>query len=199
MMTCRLLKASLSVLLIGMLVFGNVAPQAQQQGSGLLAGSGPANGRGKSKLLKRDREWLAQAYAEGKTEAMLLIASSTGMNSSVVQQVTLAGRKLRYRDDEVDSLRVKVPLGTVDKLARLTSVQALTVDTVPLRDTSAGDPISVKSTQEANPPQLAIKPPDRNTPAENPYLPTAQIGAPQFVAAHPTFDGRGVTIGLLEV
>jgi len=34
--------------------------------------------------------------------------------------------------------------------------------------------------------------------AENPYVPTRDIGAPQFVGLHPSFDGRGTTIAFLE-
>ncbi len=190
-----LIRTSLSILLIVVFLFGNVAPQAQQRGRTRLLEGNSAHFRGRSKLLKRDRESLAQAYAEGKTEVMLVIASAPGMNASVVNQLAQLGGKLRYREDEVDYLRLKVPLGSVDKIARLSSVEALSVDTVPLRDTSAALQSPVDG---SNPRQLVIRPPDRNTPAENPYLPTAQIGAPQFIAKHPTFDGRGVTIGLIE-
>ena len=38
----------------------------------------------------------------------------------------------------------------------------------------------------------------RRRQAENPYLPTVDIGAPQFIRDHPTFDGRGVTIGNVD-
>ena len=56
------------------------------------------------------------------------------------------------------------------------------------------------------PPQFPAKPPPSNLPflsakeltAQNPYVPTQDIGAPQFVKAHPTFDGRGVTIAIAE-
>lgn len=194
-----LIRTSLFILLTVVFLFGNVAPRAQQKGRTRLTESNSANFRGKIKLLKRDREWLAQAYSEGKTEVMLVIASSPGMNASVVNQLALIGGKLRYREDEVDYLRVKVPLRTVEKIARFSGVEALNVDTVPLRDTSVEDPAGESPTSGTNPHQPLISPPDRNTPAENPYLPTAQIGAPQFIAEHPTFDGRGVTIGLLEI
>ena len=190
-----LIRTSLSILLIVVFLFGNVAPQALQPGGTRLVEGSSASFRGRSKLLKRDRESLAQAYAEGKTEVMLVLASSRGMNASVVNELAQLGGKLRYREDEVDYLRLKAPLGSVDKIARLSSVEALSVDTVPLRDTSATLQNPVEG---STPDQLVIRPPDRNTPAENPYLPTAQIGAPQFIAKHPTFDGRGVTIGLFE-
>ena len=51
---------------------------------------------------------------------------------------------------------------------------------------------------EAGGAEAAPAPPGPGTPAENPQLPTRDIGAPQFVAAHPTYDGRGVVIGILD-
>src|SRR2546428_5630234 len=40
--------------------------------------------------------------------------------------------------------------------------------------------------------------PGRSTPLENPYMPTQDIGAPQFIRTHPTYDGRGVTIAMVR-
>jgi hypothetical protein len=187
------MKTSLSILLVILFLFGNAGLQ-QTQTAQVMNSLPIFNGR--SKLLKRDREWLAHAYAEGKTEVMLVIASAPGRNAFVANQLALLRGKLRFRDDEVDYLRAELPISNVDQIARLRDIEALSVDAIPLSDTSYGDTSTVQTTGSA--PQSVIRPPDRNTPAENPYLATAEIGAPQFVAQHPTFDGRGVTIGLLE-
>jgi len=40
--------------------------------------------------------------------------------------------------------------------------------------------------------------PDASTPNDNPYMPIRDIGASQFMAANPTWDGRGVTIGIVD-
>ena len=40
--------------------------------------------------------------------------------------------------------------------------------------------------------------PDKNTPAENPYNPSFETGAVDFVKKNPKADGRGVTIGILD-
>ena len=44
----------------------------------------------------------------------------------------------------------------------------------------------------------AISAPGAATPRVNPYMPTQDIGAAQFVNANPTYDGRGVTIGIVD-
>ena len=41
-------------------------------------------------------------------------------------------------------------------------------------------------------------PPGAATPRSNPYLPTRDIGSAQFVAANPSWDGRDVTIGIVD-
>ena len=33
---------------------------------------------------------------------------------------------------------------------------------------------------------------------QNAYMPTGRIGAPQFIQAHPTYDGRGVKVGIVD-
>src|ERR1041384_5514729 len=184
------MKTSLSLSLIALFLFGNIVPQGQRQ---------PANQAvtvdGKSKLLKRDRETLAEAYAEGKTEVMMVIAAAPGMNASVATQLAGVGAKIRYRDDEIDYLRVVIPVVRVEQISRLHDIESLNMDTVPLSTTSHPDS---QTKNAVTPSEDAISPPDRNAPAENPSLATARIGAPQFMAEHPTFDGRGVTIGLFE-
>ena len=41
--------------------------------------------------------------------------------------------------------------------------------------------------------------PSAATPRANPYMPIADTGAAAFTAAHPTWDGRGVTVGVLDL
>ena len=40
--------------------------------------------------------------------------------------------------------------------------------------------------------------PGPDTPVDNPYMPTNETGSTDFVKAHPEWDGRGVTIGVLD-
>jgi hypothetical protein len=143
-------------------------------------------GRG---LGKHDRELLAQAVARGDATVPLLIAAQPGAMRNVVSGITALGGTVRYRDDDVSYLRVVVPTAQVDPAARLSGVEAANLDElIPLDNPK----------QAAGTATASIPPPGPATPAENPYLPTRDIGAPQFVAAHPTFDGRGVKIGILD-
>ena len=150
------------------------------------AGAGPDGGNG---LSKQDREALAEATIAGKSTVGVLIASKTGANATVVAGLQGLGANVRYRDDSIDYVRAFVPINKVNDVANLNGVQAVTLDRlIPIDDPSA----------EPGGTEAVPTPPGPGTPAENSQLPTRDIGAPQFVAAHPTYDGRGVVIGILD-
>jgi subtilisin family serine protease len=150
----------------------------------VAGGAGAAGGSGKPKLSKEDRAALAQARANGDKQVTMLIAAKTGQMSAVADGVTSLGGIVRQTEASIDYVRATVPIDKVEAVASLDAVQQASLDIlIPLDDPSA----------EATP-----TPPGPSTPAENPQLPTRDIGAPQFVAAHPTYDGRGVVIGILD-
>ena len=147
----------------------------------------------RSKLRKHDRLRLVEAQAQGEKKLILLIASVEGANQSVLRLVASLGGSVEYRDDDVSYLRVKVPTENVEKLARSPDIQALNISgMMDYLNSPSPEPSPGVATSNR------IAPPGRNTPAENPYLPGRDIGSPQFITQHPTFDGRGATIGIVD-
>jgi subtilisin family serine protease len=151
----------------------------------LLAGSaGAADGAGSPKLSKEDRAALAEARANGEKQVTMLIAAKPGEMNAVAEGVTGLGGTVRKTEASIDYVRATVPTDKVEAVASLDAVQQASLDIlIPLDDPS---------------PDATPTPPGPGTPAENPQLPTRDIGAPQFVAAHPTYDGRGAVIGILD-
>jgi hypothetical protein len=152
------------------------------------------------KLQKHDRSRLSEARAQGKTDVTLLIASISGGNEAVAREVAKVDGTIRYRADDISYLRVVVPTETVEQLTKSSNVEVVSLDGYP--DYYSNAPVDSSTGNDESDSQRNIvdltPAPDRDTPAENPYLPTKDIGAPQFVKAHPTFDGRGVTIAIVE-
>lgn len=142
-----------------------------------------------NKLRKGDRERLIAAKVQGKSDVTLMIAAKPGMNAVAAREITDLGAVVRFREDAVDYLRARVPLDRVSEIARLNSVEVMAIDGFQFYFTSQDLPVSRP---------IKNPPPDANTPPENPYLPTTDIGAPQFIREHPTFDGRGVTIANVD-
>ncbi len=140
---------------------------------------------------KVDRVQLAKARAAGETTVTLLVAARPGKAASAATALRALGAAIAYRDDTLDYLRATVPIDQVDAAASLADVQAVELDQVlPLPDPRP-EPEGVVGVIPRPAPTAA-------TPRVNPYMPTQDVGAAQFVDANPTWDGRGVTIGILD-
>ncbi len=140
-------------------------------------------------LSKADREQLATAIANGQTSVTLLIAAKGGAAKQVVNGVQALGGTIGYRDDALGYIRATVPTGKTEAAALLPGVQAVDLDEI----VPIGDP-APEGAMEPTP----QTPPSASTPNNNPYMPTGDTGGSQFVAAHPTWDGRGVTVGIVD-
>lgn len=119
----------------------------------------------------------------------ILVASQPAANKTVASGISSLGGTIRYRDDDVGYIRAKIDETKIDAVKQLSGVQAVERDSIiPLDDPTpeaAGDATDVAA-------------PGPGTPAENAYMPTRDIGAPQFVGSHPGYDGRGVKVGILD-
>ena len=141
------------------------------------------------KLGKHDRALLAQARAAGESTVMLLLAAKDGQNAAAVAALEGAGAKVEYRSDDVSYLRVSLPIDSADVVETIDSIQAADVDeVVPLPDPSP----------EASAPVTPQPAPGAATPNDNAYMPIGETGSSAFLAAHPTWDGRGVRIGIID-
>jgi len=136
-----------------------------------------------------DRELLAAARTNGESSVTLLIAASSGQNRSVASAIEGLGGIVRYREDSLDYLRARIAIDKAEQVADLKGVDAVDVDEI--------IPLELPS-PEGIAPIIAQTAPDASTPNDNPYMPTRDTGAAQFLAAHPTWDGRGVTIGQVD-
>lgn len=140
------------------------------------------------KLSNDDRARLATAIAAGATQVTMLFATIESATAAVASGLVSLGATVRKQDADVGYIRADVPTDKVELAAKLPGVVASELDQVfDVPRPGAGD--------DAAPAQL---PPDDTTPAQNAYMPTRDTGAPQFVAANPTWDGRGTTIGILD-
>src|ERR687897_612477 len=154
----------------------------------LTAAVAPAKTPG-GKLSKEESALLRQANPSGDKTVTLLVAAQLGQTKTVVDGLQALGATIRYRDDALGYIRADVPTGKVKEAFALSGVLASDIDAlIPLPDPRP----------EAISPVLAQPAPNAATPRQNPYMPTRDTGAAQFVDANPTWDGRGVTIGIVD-
>jgi hypothetical protein len=145
-------------------------------------------GRGKG-LSKHDRALLSEAVAQGQETVTLLIAARRGADREVIRLLEGMGAVIRYHEADISYIRAIVPVAVADQVAKLDEVEAVDLaEVIPF----------VNPLPDVSEEQVNVNPPGADTPAVNPYMPTGDIGAPQFVAQNPTYDGRGVVVGIVD-
>ncbi|MEV5963530.1 S8 family serine peptidase [Kribbella sp. NPDC051952] len=143
----------------------------------------------KKDLGYSDKALLQKARSKGHKSVTLLVAADKGQSNDVAERLTKLGASIEKRTDSIGYLRVKINIDKAEDVANVAGVRAADVDDlVPLED-----PRPQGGTDPA--PQPA---PKATTPRVNPYMPTGDIGSAQFVNSNPTWDGRGVTVGILD-
>jgi len=145
-------------------------------------------------LGAHDRELLAQAQAKGTKRVTVMITTDRGRTGAVADGLTKLGGTVATRYDQVGYLRASVPTDAVLRAAAVSGVAAVDLDETIKQPTP--DPAGTRPAAAA---QAELLPgPGPTTPAANPYMPTNETGAVEFKRQHPTWDGRGVTIGILD-
>lgn len=158
-------------------------------------------------LFKDARGELAAARARGDTMVTLVIAAMPGANVRAAKLAGQLGGTIRYRDDVVDYLRVRIPVDSVDRLVRDASVHS--VDVSISRSSRAlglaGEPTGYGAADHSSLPSLAVDtikgqwpPVLPETPLINRYDPVSDMGGLEWRKAHPTFDGRGTTVAIID-
>ena len=177
------------------LVVGVLAVGALPAGATPATENGPPKVAGKDILGSHDRDLLAQAQAKGAKRVTVMVAAQPGRAAAVDAELTKLGATVANRVDEVGYVRASVPTGAVLRAAAVPGIVAVDLDESIRRP----DPDLTAGSRAQAAPQAALLPgPGPSTPAANPYMPTNETGAVAFKQAHPTWDGRGVTIGILD-
>ncbi|MFH8799513.1 S8 family serine peptidase [Streptomyces sp. NPDC017936] len=154
------------------------------------------------KLGSDDADLLAEAKADGDKTVTLMVATAPGQTEQVADELdAVKGGSVGRSYDKLGYVRATVPTAKADSAiaaaAKLSSVHAIDLrqeivldDPTPSADTAkkAGSTASART----------YPAPNGKTPAENPYNPSFETGAVDFVKKNPKADGRGVTIGVLD-
>lgn len=154
------------------------------------------------KLGSADAELLQEAKSKGDKTVTVMVATAPGQTKQVAQQLgAVEGASVGRTYDDLGYVRATLPTGKADAAlkaaVKLNSVHGIDLrheiqlpDPRPDADREGGT--AKKTAAETYPA------PDANTPAKNPYNPSFETGAVDFVKQNPLADGRGVTIGIMD-
>ncbi|WP_306323092.1 MULTISPECIES: S8 family serine peptidase [unclassified Streptomyces] len=153
------------------------------------------------KLGAQDAELLAKAQAEGKKNVTMMVATAPGKTEQVADQFdAVKGGSVGRTYDKLGYVRATVPTKSAE--AAIKAAEKLdSVHAIDLRQEIAlDDPTpAADTTKDADRAATgSYSGPGKDTPAKNPYNPSFETGAVDFVKQHPKADGRGTTIGILD-
>lgn len=171
-------------------------------------------------LFKDARGELAAARARGDTMVTLVVATMSRANARAARLVTRLGGTVGYRDDDVDYLRVRLPVDSVERFVRDPLVHSADVSISRLsrafglantgdgsfatgdeRRTTPGLPFDAWSAArvfQADTVRRPWPPVLPETPLVDRYDPLNDMGGVEWRKANPTFDGRGTTIAIID-
>ncbi len=140
-------------------------------------------------LGARDEKLLAKAENRGAKRVQLIVMAQRGQTGAVAGTVKALGGFVGMTNDKVGYLRAVVPTDKVRDLATTDAVLAIDLNEV-LNAPEPPERATAAAVQQSGP--------SSSTPDANPFMPTRETRSTAFKKAHPTWDGRGVTIGVID-
>ena len=144
----------------------------------------------RDKLGQADRDLLAEAVADGDKTVTLILATKTGEAGDVAASVEDLGGTVGKRVDRIGYVRATVPTKSVTKAAGLADVLKVDLNSTIELD----DPSVDRGRRRGDLGRARCQHAGRQPVHADPARPAAVA----FKKAHPTWDGRGVTIGVLD-
>ncbi|MEU6169034.1 S8 family serine peptidase [Streptomyces tanashiensis] len=155
------------------------------------------------KLGAIDAQRLTEAEASGEKNVTVLVATVPGATEQVTAQLdAVAGASVGKQQDALGYVRATLPTAkaaaAIKAATQLSSVQSVDLQAEIALDDPTPDAGAATGAVAGTTVTTTYPAPGRNTPAKNPYNPSHETGAVDFVKEHPKADGRGVTIGILD-
>ncbi|MFF5492288.1 S8 family serine peptidase [Streptomyces aquilus] len=198
----RVVRIAVAAGLVAALSAAGPIPMAFSADADTPAAADPGVKSAAAKLGSDDAELLAEAKAAGDKNVTLMVATAPGKTEQVADELdAVKGGSVGRTYDKLGYVRATVPTAKADSAiaaaAKLSSVHGIDLrqeialdDPTPAADTAKGAASSATT--------KTYPAPDKKTPAVNPYNPSFETGAVDFVQDHPKADGRGITIGILD-
>ena len=140
---------------------------------------------GPSRLTARAMELLDAALAAGRTSVVIIVSTRTSRGDNVARGLEALGATIINKDNSLGYVSALIGVDRVKAASALADVDLVDLDELIQLEPPTVDDLNAPA-------------PGPGTPAQNSYMPTRDTGAPQFVAANPTWDGRGTVIGILD-
>ncbi len=198
----RTMAALAAVVAAGSMSLTAIPAQADTSAPAATAAADKLGSHDRALVATYERQHRARTVPQGAQRAVpdfvtVMLAVKDGRTEEVRQALTELGADVTRTDAEIGYVKANVGFADVDKVVALDGVLRADVDELlELEDTGTGDSGAATVTQAAGTELPAA--PSAKTGDDNPYMPTRDTGSVDFKAKNPAFDGRGVTIGIMD-
>jgi hypothetical protein len=157
----------------------------------------------KRPLMKDVVVEITEFIAKGNKFISICVLSFEGENPAVVKEAERLGGEILYRNDEISYLSVILPVDKIIDFVACKEIEAVMVDRGyfgPDQHTGMeNDKTTSNQSEFLKSIDSTMWPPrPSDYPLHHLYHPWKDLDAIDFLKDNPTFDGRGVVIGLLE-
>jgi subtilisin family serine protease len=121
-----------------------------------------------------------------------------GSTDAAARKLTELGAEVTRTEPEIGYVKANVPFAAVDQVVALDDVLRVDADELLRLDDTRADAGTSGTAATAGDAEGLPAAPSAATPDDNPYMPTRETGSVAFKTEHPTYDGRGVTIGVMD-
>ena len=142
-------------------------------------------------LPAESRIALAEVRAAAETSAPMMFLARTGKNAALAHALLAIHAKIRVRDDGIDYIRARVPIAAVDAALRLPQLVSVAVDAIDHPQARPGT-----FAADVDPSAFPVLPDDY--PLRHPFSPLGDLDASDVRRTHPTYDGRGITVAMVD-
>lgn len=165
------------------------------QATGQATQGGKDTPAASDKMSSHSQELLIEAQSAGKARVTVMMLAGPGQTATVADQLKRLGATVGYVHDKTGYVRASIATRDALKVTEIAQVQHVDLDEMlAIPDPAVTDGRAPAAAAVPNP----WTGPTPTTPAANPYLPTGDTGAVRFKRDNPTYDGRGVTVGILD-
>lgn len=138
-----------------------------------------------------DRTILIEYRILGRSRVPILIAADPARTSQVVRAIESLDGEIISREDDIGYLYVYVKVHTATALEKIPGIDAMQVASQPGRGWTDVQTNGYPELKKSAPPTPFLS-------VDNPFTAEYATQASQFKSANPTFDGRGVVVGIPE-
>ena len=148
-------------------------------------------------FTKTDRLTLAQLRVTGKKDTMLLVVTPEGKTAGVEESLRQNACDIKAVAREIGYIRCVISLDRLEAVSKLPGIEKMALSATQL-STVYGLSDQASETATGLPKSRSVGAPTRFMPRDNPFTASRAMQVLSFKDAHPSYDGRGSAVGVLE-